>query len=151
MNRIALMEHTCADCATKFDEPHLGDFCYGMLLLWSAPKSCSFLDAIGDVTYREVSDLIKNRKQKIDIEHSDLLQSVYGEVACDTDSLGRPYSIGNPPCPNCGSRRWKSINETIVGWVEILNVSHRLWFSLSEVKKKERVDCAISKFLNQQP
>ena len=68
-----------------------------------------YLDAFNDSTYSTVIELVKIASQKRQTNISEtgqILQKIYGELACDTDSSGNPYHIGYPPCPNCGERKW---------------------------------------------
>jgi DNA-directed RNA polymerase subunit RPC12/RpoP len=150
MTKAITVKYVCDNCKSSFVAPVLSDFSYGDFLLWSASDSVVFMGAIGDRAYKEVMDWIEVKEQSgamkgLDTAH--ILQTLFGELACDVDSAGRPYHIGRPPCPNCGSRRMYSVGDKIVGWVDISDVSHNEWFSLSAQEKEDRLDRALSELL----
>lgn len=146
--QITQTEHTCAKCATLFVTSSLGDFSYGEFLLWSAPRECAYLNALDDTTYEEVFEIIKNYchaefSKTTDV--SELLQKIYGEVACDFDRLGRSYKISSPPCPNCGSTLIATVGEEKISIASIDAVTHQRWESLTSQQKIQSVIAAVAR------
>ena len=142
MKTLIKTEHTCENCRTKFQAATLGDFSYGEFLLWSSTENCLYLNAFEDDAYKEVINIIEENNHADFIQTSDtslLLQEIYGELACDADSLGRLYRIGNPPCPSCGSTDMSSVGDHKVGQVAVKGVTHKIWNSLTLREKEVRL------------
>lgn len=142
MQIVEKTEHTCANCLTKFEATSLGDFSYGEFLLWSDSENCLYLNAFEDQTYQEVINLIEKYKQNGVIQTRDtssLRQEIYGELACDTDDLGRPYHMNYPPCPNCGSIKMALVGDKKVGESTISKVTHKIWNLLTPEEKEARL------------
>jgi hypothetical protein len=142
MKIIKKILHTCSNCVTSFQAFSLGDFSYGEFLLWSKSGNCRYLNAFEDPTYQEVIDIIQLCKETGAVhvhDASQLLQEVYGELACDVDEFGEPYRMNYPSCPNCGSTNIALVGSEIVGQAVVSNVTHEIWNSFTQKEKEARL------------
>jgi hypothetical protein len=135
MKKIQIFNYHCNSCEAVFEAPSLSDFSYGEFILWSENGECRYLNVFDDGVYQEIIDLIEQQKPTyLNCE----VQSVFGEVACDTDSKGNVFHIGNPLCPICKSDNLtiqKAINKSI----DIPYVTHKRWVLLSQEEKRSLV------------
>jgi len=149
MMKFESIQYQC-ELSHKFDSFALPEDSYGEFLLWSANGENSYLDAVSDKTYDEVSNLINSHRSEVrlaDDDLADILQRVYGQVACDPDSEGAKFSIlAHQPCPICGTSKMKSWDykspaETVN--MEPARVTHKVWAKLSETEKAVAVTKAL--------
>jgi len=145
--KISLAIFRCADCNRTFEAP----FCespYGEFLLRSRSGNLAHLNAIEDTVYGEVKMLVAEIVGCEDpFQIADMLQRIFGSVACDPDLQGSLYSInGQPSCPVCQSGHiasWELIEPKKELDLEVLEITHRKWAILSHQQKREVVIEAI--------
>lgn len=124
----------------------LDESSYGEFLLWSPNGKVAYINAIEDRTYSEVKDLLLHSFEAMrsdPFKAAEVLQELFGPVACDPDPSGAPYMIGaQPPCPNCAGGRiasWELIHPAkVVEW-DIPIVTHERWDRMNEREKIESV------------
>ncbi len=148
--KLELVTFECGNCGRRFEAPALNPYAYGEFLLRSAGGSLAYLNALDDTTYSEVDNLlatIPGTAQLTPLSRADVLQSVYGELACDPDATGAPFSITQPPtCPQCGARRpsWFEHPEPApIVDVEVAPVTHGRWAALSRTEKLAALRAAL--------
>jgi hypothetical protein len=82
------------------------------------------------------------------IARAGALRRIYGTVACDPDSEGRPFRIGQyPQCPMCSStdmKSWQEVQPVEFVDLDIPAATHLLWETLTEGQKLDRVNDALS-------
>lgn len=141
--KLELVTYTCGDCAFSFDAASLGETAYGEFLLWSKNAEIAYLNAFTDGTYKSVDRLLLAIPEIAGLNpllRSEILQEIYGRLACDFDSKGDFFQIsGLPPCPACGSQNitsWRFKNPPEVVEIDIPPVSHKRWEGLSDLQRK---------------
>jgi hypothetical protein len=146
--KITLAKYCCVDSSHTFEAPLLDEGRYGEFLLWSSTGSVAYLNAFEDLVYSEVRELVENIMSDADLfQVAELLQKIFGYVACDPDAHGALYSINeHPSCPICGGHRitsWEMIEPKKLVELEILEVTHHGWNQLSSEQKHAAVAKAI--------
>lgn len=149
--KLGIAEFTCGHCGHIFDAPELAPEIYGMFLLRSKNGSLAVLDAIQDKTYEEVVSIIRGKLRKRDMtddERIDIIQGIYGELACDPDINGAAFVIGMPPkCPACNNQRlasWDFKDPPMTVEITVPAVTHKRWRSLSTAEQKANAQRLIS-------
>ncbi|MGK7867073.1 hypothetical protein [Falsiroseomonas sp. E2-1-a20] len=142
--KITLGKYVCAACNHTFEAPMLDESRYGEFLLWSLSGRLAHLNAFEDAVYEELKSLVTDAIGAEDpFRVADILQQIFGPLACDPDPQGKPYSIdGQPLCPACRSRRiasWELIEPQKVVEMEIPEVAHQRWGQLTRPQKREAV------------
>ncbi|NPD68816.1 hypothetical protein HN018_12570 [Lichenicola cladoniae] len=141
--KLQLFQYVCEPLGHKFNAPALPFNTYGKFLLRDeGGTSISYLDALADSTYPEVSTLLRGLVETAHLtanKRADLLQRLYGEVACDPDDEGRAFIVGrHPKCPICASHTMRFWNEVVPDKfvdAEVPHVTHRHWQFLTEGQK----------------
>jgi len=149
---LFLWQYTCVN-GHEFEVPELDEFQYGTLLLRNELDDIQCV-YVYDKTFSEIDKLVSSHSLVSNYEEGDLtdiVQSVFS-VACDQNvNGGGQYNIRtNQRCPKCGTRDmedWGQIIPLKPVEVNVKEVTHNHWFSLSEVEKKSLVDAAILKEL----
>jgi hypothetical protein len=150
--RLQIFEYHCEPAGHVFRAPELPADAYGEFLLRSETGAeMAYVNALADPTYKEVDVLLQRHPGLIDVPatgRADTLRRIYGAVACDPDSEGRTFRIGqHPHCPVCSSSHMKSWQEVLpVEFVDldILAATHLFWETLADGQKTNRVDAALS-------
>ena len=145
--KLQLFTYTCEPLGHVFNAPELPLSSYGEFLLRDATgTSAAYLNGLSDPTYSEVSALLATLPDTQGLpakRRADVLQRLYGDVACDPDASGRPLRIGqHPRCPTCSSTAMRSWDEAIpIGFVDVdvPPVTHGGWRSLTEDQKADAV------------
>lgn len=109
------------------------------------------MNAVDDPTYKEVGRLIKQDIRMVGAKPDILgavVQGEYGAIACDPDSFGNVFKIGeNPKCPVCGCQEmdyWEETDPAEFADLSLQPVTHVLWSSLSDQEKRARVEKVLS-------
>lgn len=149
--KMHMVNFICAECGNQFKAADLINASYGEFLLRSIGSADEVaLDATGDRTYEEVNALVKanprvNGKKPNAI--ASVLREIYGKVACDTDSFGKPFQIGAfPRCKHCGSQNmdyWEVSEPVEIVEKSVRPATHVAWVALAVAEKKQRVDEAL--------
>lgn len=146
--KTTLAKYTCADCSHIFEAPMLDENRYGEFLLWSSSGRVAYLNALDDPVYGEVKTLVAEvMGQKDPFQLAEVLQQVFGALACDLDPQGNPYLIdGLPLCPVCRSQHiasWELIEPEKLLEQEIPEVTHQAWARLFSEQKRAAIAAAI--------
>jgi hypothetical protein len=155
--RLQIFEYQCEPSGHSFRAPALPVNAYGEFLLRDEDgMSTVYLNAIGDPTYKEVSLLLRRSPHLTDISpnrRADILKRIYGSVACDPDSKGKPFRIGQcPRCPVCSStnmKSWQEVRPVEFVDLDIPTTTHLMWIGLNEDQKVDRVNDALTQQKNQ--
>ncbi|RFP11324.1 hypothetical protein D0T23_20625 [Duganella sp. BJB475] len=115
-----------------------------------------YLDAVHCIAYSEVASELKANVQARgldEVKQAEVLQAIFGVVACDPDIDGEPFEMGLPPyCPECAGQSasaW-SITEPIEFIeLEIPAPTFLLWTSLTTQEKRTRIWDSLRKCLPQ--
>lgn len=141
--KLVLYEYVYSlDC--KITEPEVLEHSYGEFLLRKRNgPGMRYLNALEDDAYQEVSEIIKGFFPNVKFESSDLLQIVFGPVACDPDIDGKPFEMNLAPyCETCDAAEplsWQMTEPPVFVYIEVPLVKHDLWNSLSPERKRNRV------------
>lgn len=146
--KLQLLHVTCAQCGRDSHVAVMPEGIHGEFVLRSSGSLDEvYLNTLHDPTYDEVDALIRQSRRLIgkdDWFRAHVLQSTYGEIACDPDSTGSFFRIGKlPNCPLCGHaslHSWKALNPMQFVDRNIAPVSHQRWLALSEARRGFRVD-----------
>ena len=130
----------------------ISEFAYGEFLFWSPGGNVAYVNAVKDDAYNELSELLRQRfssLRKDRMRSAEVLQPMFGPVACDPDSTGESYVMDAlPPCKHCKSRRiasWDLINPAkVVEW-DIPVITHHAWNQLSLAEKLASIDRYIAR------
>jgi hypothetical protein len=140
--RIQILKCSCDYCGNKCERPFLPDGAYGEFLLFSKSGAVAYLNVFDDSSYDEVCSIVKSIPL---VAHSsasatvDLIQRIYGKVACDPDVNNDFFQIDNAlSCYACGCANSLSCSlenpKEAVG-VKIPSVTHSKWSNLSDMQK----------------
>jgi hypothetical protein len=148
--KIYLAKYVCRACKRSFEAPILGESSYGEFLLWTASGVVAYLNAIENTEYAEVEEILLRRfdffKQD-EFKSAEVLQNIFGVVACDPDENGFPFKIGaRPRCPHCKEghgESWDIENPTQLVQQTIPAAQHLKWARLSAIEKNQSVDWAV--------
>ncbi|MHB8386565.1 hypothetical protein [Metallibacterium sp.] len=150
--RLQIFEYQCEASGHSFRAPELPIDVYGEFLLRNETDAAMvYLNAIADPTYKEVDMLLQRHPSLAGVppnRRADILRRIYGAVACDLDSEGRPFRIGqHPKCPVCSSanvRSWQEVQPVEFVDLDIPAATHSIWTALTEDQKADRVNSALS-------
>ena len=143
--KLIFCKYDCSHCKNHFKAPELSGAVYGEFLLRStASGEIRYLNAFNDSSYDEVSSLMLTNSEVAAlsaVKRANLLQRIYGQVACDRDANGHAYQLGlHPTCPTCSTQtmsNWEFTEPPEFIEIDILPVTHLNWSILSnEVKQK---------------
>ena len=131
-----------AHCTIKV--PEVLEYSYGEFLLRKRNDSgMRYLNALEDDVYREVNEILKENFFQDQSEAGDLLQIVFGPVACDPDTDGKPFEMNLwPYCENCSAAEplsWQMTEPPEFVNIDVPLVKHDLWNSFNPEQKKTRV------------
>ena len=147
--RLALAEYVCKRCGATFEAPMVSS--YGQFLLWSARGTAAYVHSYVDPVFQELEDLIYAQAPELKEQGSlagDVVQHLFGPLACDADEDGSPFAIdAQPPCPKCGSADVESrgfLDPPRFVELEIAPVTHERWNRLTEPEKQDAVARALS-------
>ncbi len=155
--KLVLFEYRCESCGISFKAPQISPHAYGDFLLRKKNSpALRYVDAVHSVAYSEVACELKINAETRGLgetKQSDVLQAIFGRVACDPDVDGEPFEMGLPPyCPKCAgpsASAW-SITEPIeFVELEIPPATFLRWTGLTAQEKKIRVLEALRKLLPQ--
>lgn len=142
--KIEIIHCECGNCGSCYDMPWLGDNSYGEFLLWSMNGEVAYLNAFTDKTYDEVYDLLEKENFILtddEAQRTSFLQKIYGRLACDPDTKGMSFSmVDNDFCKRCGDKvliKCKEQKPPKIKDLDIKNVTHKKWESLSHSEKKD--------------
>lgn len=149
---LQLLNFKCGQCTRSFSAPVMPAGTHGEFVLRSTGSLEEvYLDARRDQTYDEVEILINRNPVMLDKDEwyrAHVLQKAYGEIACDPDSTGSPFSIGKlPNCPHCGSANahsWRFVDPPQFLDKALPPVTHHEWAGLSPQRKQARVDAVLA-------
>lgn len=145
--KIALAKYACDHCGGTFEAPMLDESSYGEFLLWSSTGKVAYMNAFEDRAYLEVKGLLSETFDDLRADPfraSEVLQNIFGPMACDADPTGAPYAIGaQPSCPSCENGHvasWELIYPPKIVEYDIPVVTHVRWDRLSDAEKAEQLD-----------
>lgn len=151
--KLVLFEYRCESCGISFKAPQISPHAYGEFLLRKKNSpALRYLDAIHCIAYSEVASVLKARGLD-EAKQVEVLQAIFGVVACDPDVDGEPFEMGLPPyCPECTGQSasvW-SITEPIEFIeLDIPAPTFLLWSSLTAQEKRTRIRDSMRKLLAQ--
>lgn len=142
--RLALAEYVCKHCGAEFEAPMISS--YGQFLLWSARGTAAYVHSYVDPVFQELEDLIYAQAPELKergAQAGDVVQHMFGPLACDPDQEGAPFAIdAPPPCPKCGSANVQLrgfLDPPRFAELEIAPVTHARWNRLTEPEKQSAV------------
>lgn len=151
--QIGLAKYTCGHCGSTFEAPTLGEASYGEFLLWSSTGKVVYVNAIEDKVYLELDKLLAQRFDNLQsdpFKASEVLQQIFGPMACEADPTGAPYMIGaQPSCTSCANGNvasWELIDPLQIVEYDIPVVTHVRWSSLTDVEKAAQIDRFVAEF-----
>jgi hypothetical protein len=150
--RLQIFEYQCQPSGHVFRAPELPADAYGEFLLRNETGTAMvYVNAIADPTYKEVDVLLQRHSSLAGVPgngRADILRRIYGAVACDPDSEGQPFLIGqHPQCPVCASthmKAWQEVQPVEFVDLDIPAATHSIWSALTEDQKADRVSGALS-------
>lgn len=151
--------YICSGCRHHFHANELGrDFRCGEFLLRSEGLDNErFLNASGDEVFNELSTmvdcnyLLKDKKDKKDIERAKIFQAVFG-ITCDPDEDGSLFQINiKPRCPSCGKREmdwWDESKPLVIVDINIPHVTHYIWNLKTRKEKEDLLNKVLKKSMD---
>ena len=147
--RLQVYRYKCGACGDWFEAPEIGELAYGEFLLRSHAGEVRYLNANLDKVFTEVDDLLGSDPRLCSFDQfqrADVLNEVFG-VACDPDSTGGLFRVAAKPlCPKCNQcniSEWESTEPPCYVDVDVIEVAHSRWESLSEGEKQNRIREAL--------
>lgn len=152
---LVLFEYRCKSCGEIFKAPQLNPHAYGEFLLRKKnSSSLRYLDAINSSVYSDIAREIKVNPETSgsnEMRQSDVLQAIFGVVACDPDADGQPFHMGLMPCcPHCnyrGALSWNITDPIEFVEIEVAPVEFSIWHGLTPEERKKRILDSVRKFL----
>jgi len=145
--------YQCEACQNKFEAPELLGEPYGEFLVRTEKGETSYLHAISDSVFKEVSVYLRDNPILSDMDRvsrARVLHEIFG-IACDLSIGGYEYKIGgNPVCPRCHSNRmysWEPIYPPEILDIDIPLVTHLNWNKLTNDEKQSRIENALKQIL----
>ncbi|MES2217366.1 MAG: hypothetical protein V4501_03035 [Pseudomonadota bacterium] len=152
---LHLYVYSCGNCGNKFKSPELPGHPYGRFLMRSASGEIAYLAAFEDKVFLEFREMSYKNKVFLKIHElskSDVLQGIFGK-ACDPATDNTDFQIGRSPvCPECNTNNklsWHETNPPELIEMNIKNVTHNLWATLSRNEKEIVLNNAIQSFLKE--
>ena len=133
--KVSTIKAKCRPWGHKFETPILSEFSYGQFIYSSQNgQSYRYLDAINNKTWDFVQKVIQNNGIK---DGGEIIQSILGHIA-DKDAAVDFYQNKKIICPTCGREVWHVYRNTIVGQVEVNEMTFDRFERLAiEEKEKE--------------
>lgn len=148
--KLELVRYKCANCATIFEAPALGESAYGEFLLWSRSGEVAYLNAFVDSSYKQIDNLLSSHPKTAGLqplERAKVLRRIYGGLACDFDDTNSVFELdAHPPCPSCGSQlvaSWEFKNPPEIVDVPVQPVTHIRWSLLTDCEKLKLLDAVV--------
>jgi len=146
--KLQLYRFKCAHCGAGFKSPKTIAGSYGEFILRGiGTGEIAYLNALEDATYDEVDRILKANNRVAGKRANilaDILRKSYGDIACDLDSMGKPFRIGaSPRCPRCDGQdmeSWEEVDPLEFVDESLRPVSHFEWNALSDDMKERKVD-----------
>ncbi len=152
--KLILTRYVCASCRHAFDAPELLGGAYGEFIFRSSSGDTSYLNSLTDSVYEEVGQLLEHEPLTSGmgtVHRSDILQAIFGDIACDPSPSGQSFHLGaKPRCPACGSQEmasWMEKDSPQLVDLDIPHVTHEGWKSLHGQQKSDRVRQAAARYI----
>lgn len=153
--KLVLFEYRCRSCGGIFKAPQVSPHAYGEFLLRKKnSSSLRYLDAINSSVYSDIAREIKINPETSglnEMRQSNVLQAIFGGVACDPDADGQPFHMGlMPRCPHCNERdalSWNITDPIEFDEIEVAPVEFSIWHGLTPKERKKRILDGVRKFL----
>lgn len=142
--KFTKIEYQCHKCRKIFIAPGMMPYSYGEFILYSRQsKKIRCFNALEDSIYKEVSEKISKNKNIKKSNPPEILEKIFGKVACDPDEYGESLQMTTPFCPFCKSDQTSlhRIPEPLE-FIEIepLKISHTAWLSLAKNEKIKNIN-----------
>lgn len=132
----------------------MNPYAYGEFLLRKKNSpSVRYLDALACRAYSDVAHELENNLETSgldDVTRSDILQAIFGIVACDLDTDGKPFCIGLLPyCDDCNGRSstWRISDPIEFVEIDVPPVTFLVWNGLSDQERKIKIMQNLRMFL----
>lgn len=152
----SLGEYSCFSCGRRFTVPMLGDFSYGIFIMFSAtPGQMAWLEALTDKVFDEVAAILHGFPDFASIDEltqTDVLHALFS-LACDPDPHGRPYFLSTA-CSRCGGFDVKfrgELEQPELFEVSIPDVTHGAWLALDPSARILRLRQGLDTYLVHRP
>ena len=153
--KLILFEYKCKCCGFAYKAPQINPHAYGEFLLRKRNSlSLRYLDALNSPAYAEVSEELRENadtKELDDLTRADVLQAIFGPVACDSDVDGEPFELGLLPyCTDCGetvSISWQMTEPIEFVEMDIPPATFSVWQHLSGRERRQRVVVFLRNYL----
>jgi hypothetical protein len=151
--RLPLAAYRCVANGHSFRAPALLEG-YGTHLLRSRTKdSVAIAETITDPAFSDLRTMLEEFPEFTQLSRMkqvEVLQSLFG-LTCDPDAGGTRFMIdAEPCCPYCGDCNVvfvESIEPPEFAEVDIPNVTHDHWYSMSTASRKEIIQVGLTKHL----
>jgi hypothetical protein len=143
----------CDPNGHQFESFEVPENSYGEFLLRDASgSSVRSLNALADTTYDEVAKALGQLAVTAQIplrKRAEILQKIFGEVACDPDERGAPLRIGqHASCPICGTtamKSWEASDPPFFKEVAVQPVTHRAWRAMGVVGREAALNSGLAR------
>lgn len=139
---LQLINRTCRSCAHSYKAPEMLESTYGEFLLRGKSGALSYVNAMQDSTFSEVSEASKNSLElrgKQVRDQSRIVHLMFG-LTCDPDVDGaHPQIEKRPLCPHCGcdnSDGWVATEPPELIRLDVPPVSHEKWNRLGVSERR---------------
>jgi len=153
--KLVLFEYECAFDGSLFKAPQLGPHAYGEFLLRKKNSTAlRYLDTIASSAYEDVAHELDTSSETSgldEVRQSDVLQAIFGIVACDPDVDGEPFEMGLLPycvqCKDPSSLSWRMTDPIEVVEMDVRPVTYLVWNRLSDQERKLKIIWNLRRFL----
>jgi hypothetical protein len=145
--KLVLFKYECLAEGVFFKAPQISPHAYGEFLLRKKNSpSLRYLNAIASSAYEYVAHELEISPEVSGLDEvmqSNVLQAIFGNVACDPDVDGKPFEMGLLPyCNNCkdpSCLSWQITDPIEFVEIEVPPVTFLVWDRLSDEEKKFRI------------
>jgi hypothetical protein len=134
---VSTIKAKCRLWGHEFETPFLSDFLYGQFIYSSQDgKNYRYLEVVNNKTWDFVRKVIAANKGLND--GGEIIQSILGHIA-DKDGTVDFYQNKKIICPTCGRKVWRVYPDTIVGQVEINEMTFERFERLTIEEKEKKI------------
>lgn len=146
---VTTFQAECLSCNTTFAYPLLSDHSYGEFI--AQLQACDdyvYISSFAQPAWERISKCFSS-SAFCDVTTPEAVDCFHWVVGRCIDTIGnQAYSIGQPTCPSCGSRRVSYSDTGRVGLRDIPDASFRNFMRLSEMDQARFVQNLVSEYIS---
>jgi len=154
--KLTLFEYECKTCGVFFNVPQISQpYAYGEFLLRKKnSSSVRYLNALASRAYSDVAHELQihlDTRGLDELTRSDILQAIFGIVACDLGMDGEPFCMRLSPycaaCHSSSSTFWRITDPIEFVEIDVPPVTFSVWNGLSDQDRKIKMMQNLHRYL----